>query len=54
MDLDDGFIGSANGVSKLVAMRSRIETNHERGSHARRRDGRSSLVNLVARFVGFG
>jgi hypothetical protein len=51
---DIGFMGSASGVITVLAPRPEGETNHEHAQHARRVKMRSSLVNLVARFVGFG
>jgi hypothetical protein len=49
-----GFMGSASKVASMLAPRPEGETNHEHARHARRVKMRSSLVNLVARFVGFG
>jgi hypothetical protein len=51
---DIGFTGSASKVASLRAPRPESETNHEHAWRARRVKMRSSLVNLVARFVGFG
>jgi hypothetical protein len=55
---DIGFMGSANGGFTVSAGRPEVETNHEHARGARRavrgQGMRSSLVNLVARFVSFG
>jgi hypothetical protein len=50
---DMGFTGSASKVASMFAPRPEGETNHEHAWRARRVKMRSSLVNLVARFVGF-
>jgi hypothetical protein len=51
---DIGCTGPASKVASVFAARPESETNHEHASRARRVKMRSSLVNLVARFVGFG
>jgi hypothetical protein len=48
-----GFTGSTSKVASMFAPRPEGETNHEHAWRARRVKMRSSLVNLVARFVGF-
>jgi hypothetical protein len=50
---DIGFTGSASKAASVFAARPESETNHEHAGRARPMRRRSSLVNLVARFVSF-